>query len=145
MSRVRGSADGSGGGDWASAGPRAAGPARHEGPSFGYPRGVSTNAVSERRIVTTHPEATRALAERLAAVARAGDLISLVGELGAGKTVFAKGFGRGLGVAERDDGDRGRCVEGQERPGGRPVAGAPPVGGATHVGGATLVVHAASR
>jgi tRNA threonylcarbamoyladenosine biosynthesis protein TsaE len=43
--------------------------------------------------------ATHDLGERLAAVARPGDLIGLWGELGAGKTVFAKGFGRGLGVA----------------------------------------------
>ena len=39
-----------------------------------------------------------ALAARLAAVAEAGDLVCLWGELGAGKTVFAKGFGAGLGI-----------------------------------------------
>ena len=44
------------------------------------------------------PAATFALGERLAAVAEPGDLVCLWGELGAGKTVFAKGFGRGLGV-----------------------------------------------
>jgi tRNA threonylcarbamoyladenosine biosynthesis protein TsaE len=50
------------------------------------------------RLVSSSPEETRALAARLAAVARAGDLICLWGDLGAGKTVFAKGFGAGLGV-----------------------------------------------
>ncbi len=35
----------------------------------------------------------------MAAVATAGDLICLWGELGAGKTVMAKGFGAGLGIA----------------------------------------------
>jgi tRNA threonylcarbamoyladenosine biosynthesis protein TsaE len=48
---------------------------------------------------STSPGATFALGERLAAVAQPGDLLCLWGDLGAGKTIFAKGFGRGLGVA----------------------------------------------
>ncbi len=53
------------------------------------------------RVVTTHDAAgTRRLAARLAEVARAGDLIGLVGDLGAGKTQFAKGFARGLGIED---------------------------------------------
>ena len=47
---------------------------------------------------TTSADETRDLAERLAAFARAGDRIALLGDLGAGKTQFAKGFARGLGV-----------------------------------------------
>ncbi len=54
----------------------------------------------ERIVVTRDPAGTRALAGALAAVARAGDLISLVGDLGAGKTQFAKGFGAGLGITD---------------------------------------------
>jgi tRNA threonylcarbamoyladenosine biosynthesis protein TsaE len=55
-------------------------------------------AVRERVVVTRDPAATRDLAARLAAAAREGDLLCLVGELGAGKTQFAKGFAVGLGI-----------------------------------------------
>lgn len=43
---------------------------------------------------------THAIASAVAALARAGDLIVLSGEMGAGKTAFAQGFGRSLGVTE---------------------------------------------
>lgn len=42
------------------------------------------------------PAATQALAARLAAASRPGDVIALSGPLGAGKTVFARGFVRAL-------------------------------------------------
>jgi len=56
--------------------------------------------VAERVVETADPAETRALAARLATVARPGDLVALLGDLGAGKTEFAKGFGAGLGVSE---------------------------------------------
>ncbi|TCJ21237.1 tRNA (adenosine(37)-N6)-threonylcarbamoyltransferase complex ATPase subunit type 1 TsaE [Nocardioides jejuensis] len=43
-------------------------------------------------------DAMRALAGSLATVLRAGDLLVLSGELGAGKTTFTQGLGEGLGV-----------------------------------------------
>lgn len=43
---------------------------------------------------------TQELAERMAHCAEAGDVILLVGDLGAGKTHFAQGFARGLGLAD---------------------------------------------
>jgi tRNA threonylcarbamoyladenosine biosynthesis protein TsaE len=43
---------------------------------------------------------TRALGARLAAVLRPGDVVVLSGDLGAGKTVLAKGIADGLGVTE---------------------------------------------
>ncbi len=48
--------------------------------------------------VTRSPEETAALAERLGAAVEAGTVLCLVGDLGAGKTLFTQGFARGLGV-----------------------------------------------
>ncbi len=41
---------------------------------------------------------TRAFGRQLAAVLRAGDLVILIGPLGAGKTALTQGIGAGLGV-----------------------------------------------
>ena len=49
---------------------------------------------------TTSATATRELAAALAPLARTGDLLLLVGDLGAGKTAFAQGFATGLGIDE---------------------------------------------
>jgi tRNA threonylcarbamoyladenosine biosynthesis protein TsaE len=61
---------------------------------------MTASVLLERRLVSADAAATRELGERLAPVARAGDLIWLRGELGAGKTQLAKGFGAGLGVTD---------------------------------------------
>ncbi len=50
---------------------------------------------------TRSVEQTRDLAEALAPLARPGDVVVLAGDLGAGKTAFVQGFGRGLGITER--------------------------------------------
>jgi tRNA threonylcarbamoyladenosine biosynthesis protein TsaE len=52
------------------------------------------NVVARTRSV----DETRKLAAGLAELARPGDLLLLAGDLGAGKTAFAQGFGRGLGI-----------------------------------------------
>ncbi|HUF98587.1 MAG TPA: tRNA (adenosine(37)-N6)-threonylcarbamoyltransferase complex ATPase subunit type 1 TsaE [Ilumatobacter sp.] len=44
--------------------------------------------------------ATHAVAARIASMARVGDIIVLAGEMGAGKTAFAQGFGAALGVTD---------------------------------------------
>lgn len=43
---------------------------------------------------------THAVAAAIAGVARTGDVIVLAGEMGVGKTAFAQGFGRALGVTD---------------------------------------------
>ncbi|MDL4841948.1 tRNA (adenosine(37)-N6)-threonylcarbamoyltransferase complex ATPase subunit type 1 TsaE [Aquibacillus rhizosphaerae] len=48
--------------------------------------------------ITKTSEETKKVAERLATLLRPGDVITLEGDLGAGKTTFTKGLGFGLGV-----------------------------------------------
>ena len=43
---------------------------------------------------------TQAIAAAVAQLARSGDIVVLAGEMGAGKTAFAQGFGAGMGVAD---------------------------------------------
>jgi tRNA threonylcarbamoyladenosine biosynthesis protein TsaE len=52
------------------------------------------------RAATKSVDDTRALAAEVAALAKPGDLVVLAGDLGTGKTAFAQGFARGLGVDE---------------------------------------------
>ncbi len=51
-------------------------------------------------VVSRGPADTRRLGERIGRLLKAGDVLLLVGELGAGKTCLAQGIGRGLRVAE---------------------------------------------
>jgi tRNA threonylcarbamoyladenosine biosynthesis protein TsaE len=54
------------------------------------------------RLLSNSPEDTAEAGLRLGRLLKAGSTVCLYGRLGAGKTTFAKGIGRALGVPERD-------------------------------------------
>jgi tRNA threonylcarbamoyladenosine biosynthesis protein TsaE len=52
------------------------------------------------QLATGSADATREMAAALAPLCVPGDVLLLSGDLGAGKTTFAQGFGRALGIVE---------------------------------------------
>lgn len=57
--------------------------------------------MSEIKIYETHSmEETRKLGRQMGTAAGPGDVLTLSGDLGVGKTVFTKGFALGIGVTE---------------------------------------------
>ena len=52
------------------------------------------------KIETRSPAATEALGEKMGQAAKAGQIYCLSGDLGVGKTIFTKGFAKGLGITE---------------------------------------------
>jgi len=74
----------------------------------------------ESRTFHTHsPGETRALAERLGRLLRAGDVLCLIGDLGAGKTTFTQGLALGLGLPEDEPVNSPTFTLVAEHPGGR--------------------------
>jgi len=54
----------------------------------------------QKNFTTKSPEETIALGERLGHQLKGGDTVCLTGDLGGGKTHFAKGIAEGLGIVE---------------------------------------------
>lgn len=52
----------------------------------------------KKRIELSSPDATKSLGEKLASHFQPGDVVTLSGDLGAGKTTLCNGIGKGLGV-----------------------------------------------
>jgi len=49
------------------------------------------------------PAETKKIGQKIGKELKAGDVVALVGKLGAGKTTIAKGIARGLGVPDEED------------------------------------------
>jgi len=56
--------------------------------------------MNQFEIITTSPEETGQFAEKLAAYLKPGAVLTLEGDLGAGKTTFTKGLAKGIGVTK---------------------------------------------
>lgn len=54
-----------------------------------------------REFISLSAEETRRIAAQIASELKPGDCLSLIGELGVGKTTFVQGLAQGLGVTER--------------------------------------------
>ena len=52
----------------------------------------------EKKLESYSPKETEAIAEEIAKEAKPGSIYTLSGDLGVGKTVFAKGFAKGLSI-----------------------------------------------
>ncbi len=61
---------------------------------------MATVAASSLTFISHHPTETQALGASLGELLRPGDVICLSGDLGAGKTAFTQGIGRGWGALE---------------------------------------------
>ena len=58
--------------------------------------------MKDLEVFETHTEEeTRTLGEELAKKANPGDVYTLIGDLGVGKTIFTQGFAKGLGITEQ--------------------------------------------
>ena len=68
-------------------------------------------------IETNSPRETKELGKKMAERAKPGDVFTLVGDLGVGKTVFTQGIAEGLGIEEPVNSPTFTIVQGYE--GGR--------------------------
>ena len=55
----------------------------------------------ECQVVSHSDVETKAIAQKIASRLSPGDVIALEGDLGAGKTTFAQGFAKALGVSKQ--------------------------------------------
>ncbi len=61
------------------------------------------SAPTHLKFTTKRASETKRLGQRIGRFLKAGDVVALVGELGAGKTTLVKGIAKGLGVASEEE------------------------------------------
>ncbi len=71
-----------------------------------------------KEFISHSEEETEKFAARLAASLPPGSVLALSGDLGAGKTVFSRGFARGLGIEEPVSSPTYTIIQEYPRPGG---------------------------
>jgi tRNA threonylcarbamoyladenosine biosynthesis protein TsaE len=75
-------------------------PSSQDRPAKKMPAGEAEGPVFPRLLYSRSPEETQAIARELAGHLRGDETVFLIGELGAGKTVFTKGLAAGLGFED---------------------------------------------
>lgn len=63
---------------------------------------MPTNDQTSLELDSNSPEQTEAIGQALGLAAEGGELVGLIGELGAGKTRLVKGIASGLGLKDKD-------------------------------------------
>lgn len=79
---------------------------------------MNTFELKDQTLFSASREETEALGEALAQALPPGSVVALYGNLGAGKTVFARGFARGLGITEAVSSPTYTIVQEYPLPGG---------------------------
>ncbi len=74
--------------------------ANHPAPPGWRAASLTSKLLTHTVLISESPATTSDIAAAIAGQCRAGDLLVLAGEMGAGKTAFAQGFGAALGVTE---------------------------------------------
>ena len=79
---------------------------------------MNTLKLENQLVVTRSREESEAFGEAFARILPIGSVVAMYGDLGAGKTVIARGFARGLGISEAVSSPTYTIVQEYDIPGG---------------------------